>query len=652
MQQTLHGAQGAMAGLESGVDAGMRNIVADIMAPVAKTQQLEDKLRSLGNQVRTSKSVSEIVRLKKEISATQRELDGVNPGAMEQKVGGAASRMRSMFGGLVAPLAGAFAVGGITAFGKGLLDAASNAQMYESSLGVILKDKGKVDSLMAQVKTFAAETPFSLLEIQEASKSFSAAGFGIDEIIPKLRTIGQTAAALGQPFDEIADFYRKVKSNGKIEAEDLNQLGGRGIPIITKLAEVMGVAEDQVRKLTSEGKVGFKEMEAAFERMGGVGGDFDGIFGAAMGSLTGKVSTLGDAWDTFKVNLGTALAPTFSDGIALASDALAGLQTGFDWVIANGDTIKDVLAGVGIAVGIYTTALLINNASLIANNALQAVAAVRMGILGGVMNIVSAATTVWTGVQWLLNAALTANPIGLVIAGIAALVGAVVYAWNNFAEFRAFLYSLWSAFKETFGGIYDVVSGIFDKLVNVFKSAAAVFSAVFSNPLEAGYLDGIKSAVGGYISDIGSLVSQVADVPDQLAGVAKNAAIAGAEGWKEGLADFEKDALASAEKDKAGSAAGATATPGLNANSFAPVGQDVGAASLVDGAAQPKDPKAKGDGVTVGGSAGSGRTITMDIQITNNITMPKDGNMGVRELADKISGALTNKFNDAQFAAG
>lgn len=46
------------------------------------------------------------------------------------------------------------------------------------------------------------------------------------------------------------------------------------------------------------------------------------------------------------------------------------------------------------------------------------------------------ATMAWTGAQWLLNAAMTANPIGLVIAAIAALVGGLVYAYDHSEAFR------------------------------------------------------------------------------------------------------------------------------------------------------------------------------------------------------------------------
>jgi hypothetical protein len=61
--------------------------------------------------------------------------------------------------------------------------------------------------------------------------------------------------------------------------------------------------------------------------------------------------------------------------------------------------------------------------------------------------IVAGATKAWTAAQWLLNAALTANPIGLVIAGVVAL-GAAAY----------FLVTKWETVKSFFTGLWDWLS--------------------------------------------------------------------------------------------------------------------------------------------------------------------------------------------------
>lgn len=59
----------------------------------------------------------------------------------------------------------------------------------------------------------------------------------------------------------------------------------------------------------------------------------------------------------------------------------------------------------------------------------------------------AAATGVWTGAQWLLNAALTANPIGIVILAIVAIVAAIVIAYKKSETFRAIVQALWAAIK-------------------------------------------------------------------------------------------------------------------------------------------------------------------------------------------------------------
>jgi tape measure domain-containing protein len=59
------------------------------------------------------------------------------------------------------------------------------------------------------------------------------------------------------------------------------------------------------------------------------------------------------------------------------------------------------------------------------------------------MNLVQAATKVWTALQWLLDAAMDANPIGLVIVAIGLLVVAFIYLWNHSEAFRKFWIGLW-----------------------------------------------------------------------------------------------------------------------------------------------------------------------------------------------------------------
>lgn len=68
---------------------------------------------------------------------------------------------------------------------------------------------------------------------------------------------------------------------------------------------------------------------------------------------------------------------------------------------------------------------------------------------------VAAATTVMTGAQWLLNAAMSANPIGRVVVAIAALVGGLIYAYQNSETFRNVVNAAFTTVENVVGGVVD-----------------------------------------------------------------------------------------------------------------------------------------------------------------------------------------------------
>lgn len=73
----------------------------------------------------------------------------------------------------------------------------------------------------------------------------------------------------------------------------------------------------------------------------------------------------------------------------------------------------------------------------------------------GAMKVAMVATKAWAAVQWLLNAAMDANPIGLIIVAIGALVAVFIYLWTHSAGFRNFFIGLWKdiwGFLKAVGG--------------------------------------------------------------------------------------------------------------------------------------------------------------------------------------------------------
>lgn len=105
-------------------------------------------------------------------------------------------------------------------------------------------------------------------------------------------------------------------------------------------------------------------------------------------------------------------------------------------------------------------------------NSTSRITAVRLLALAAVQKVVRAATVAWTAVQKVLNWVLRANPIGLVITAIGALVAAVVAAYNRSERFRAVLDGLRASVKPLADAIGNTLLGVLEWLA---EKAKAVF---------------------------------------------------------------------------------------------------------------------------------------------------------------------------------
>lgn len=108
------------------------------------------------------------------------------------------------------------------------------------------------------------------------------------------------------------------------------------------------------------------------------------------------------------------------------------------------------------------------------------------------------ATAVATGVQWLFNAAMTANPIGLVVLGIAALIAIIVLLVTHWSTVTAFLTKTWqgfvnwirpslNAFGRFFSAIWTGAKKVFQAvwtwIVNYGKGQALALKSFVMNPI-------------------------------------------------------------------------------------------------------------------------------------------------------------------------
>lgn len=112
-----------------------------------------------------------------------------------------------------------------------------------------------------------------------------------------------------------------------------------------------------------------------------------------------------------------------------------------------------------------------------------------------IMAAIRVATLAWVAVQWALNAALLANPIGLIIVAIVLLVAAIIILWKKSETFRNIVLAVWAAIKIAFKVAIDFIIAYLNLwwtiIRTVFNAVRAYITAVLS---------GIATAVRTYLN--------------------------------------------------------------------------------------------------------------------------------------------------------
>lgn len=206
-----------------------------------------------------------------------------------------------------------------TSWGVSLASQTEDAQV---ALTTMLGSAEHAAAVIQQVKQFAAETPFQKGELIDAAKQLGAFGFQAGDIVPTLRMLGDVSSLIGAPIGEMAELFGKAKVQGRLFMEDINQFAGRGVPIISALAKEMGVSTLAIRKMVSEGQLGFNELFRAFSNLTGLGGQFyKGMIDKSK-TLSGLWSTLKDAFAEFAEELGKEFLPILKEAAKLAIDMM------------------------------------------------------------------------------------------------------------------------------------------------------------------------------------------------------------------------------------------------------------------------------------------------------------------------------------------
>lgn len=338
-------------------------------------------------------------QLRADASESRRLLQGIGQTAETE-----GDRIDEAFKKIGAAAAGVFAVSQIKNFVTQVATVRGEFQQLEIAFKTMLGSAAQADALMSQLVKTAATTPFGLTDIAQSAKQLLAYGVEADKVNETLIRLGDIAAGLSIPINDLAYLYGTTMVQGRLYTQDLNQFLGRGIPLIEQLAQQFGVAENQVKALVEEGKVGFPEVEQAIINLTNEGSMFGGLMAAQSQSITGQISNIEDAIDTMFNEIGKQNEGVINDALGLVST-----------LIENWETVGKVLLTVIATYGAYKAAVI-------------AVAAAHklMNIWGTVQAVLSLSRSIRSAkdAMLLFNMAVKANPLGLVLSVVAAAVSA------------------------------------------------------------------------------------------------------------------------------------------------------------------------------------------------------------------------------------
>ncbi|WP_307997950.1 tape measure protein [uncultured Bifidobacterium sp.] len=336
--------------------------------------------------------------------------------------------------------------------------------------------------------------------------------------------------------------FRDAMSQGEISAQEFNdaimQLGftDAAVEAATSAATIEGAMGNLEASAIKLGAAMLDEVKPAVT--GGIGLLSDAITNAvpivqnAIGGITqwigqlwqslndnGAVTAFKAAWDAIADAIGgiatmvvdwTHLIPpdTIANGIKLVADAL-------NWFIQHGPALTPIIAGIGTAFAAVKGYQALNAGLQALTGTMNAVTTGAKGLSNGIMlmmdlggpvatikqmassmNIVKTAQAAWnaittaaTAVQGAFNAVLAANPIGLIVTAIAAVVAALALFFTQtetgrqlWASFTQFISSAWQTVVTTITGWGQQIANFFTVTIPAaFQSALAWFQQLPAN---------------------------------------------------------------------------------------------------------------------------------------------------------------------------
>ena len=403
-------------------------------------------------------------------------------------------------------LLGATLVGG--SFGlNAFVKEASTLQSVRASFESLTGSAEGARKVMAQLNKFSLETAFSADDINAAARTLLGAGVSVDKLGSRMKWLGDIAGATGANLGQLVLPVSQALAKGKLDTQDfyqiLNSGAGKVREVLQNELNKRGLGD--VMTALSKGKVSAEILETALKTAASEGGfAFNGAAKQAQ-TFDGRMSNLQETISIFGLELmGVNKATGEIDPNGIFAQMSEKVEKATKWLEENKEKIKDIaqiiINNIQPAMITLTALWASFKAIVVASEIVDAITKVSdaVGKMGdGVkkaaawyqdlnkaqiassvsakahavaVGLQTAATNIATVAQTAFNVAMAANPIGLIVLAIAAVVAGLVWFFTQ-TEIG----------KQIFGEFVKFVSGVFGNIVSVISTVASAIIVPFQN---------------------------------------------------------------------------------------------------------------------------------------------------------------------------
>ncbi|WP_172121317.1 tape measure protein [Actinomyces faecalis] len=462
-----------------------------------------------------------------------------------RRSGTALGSFRGLVRQAMGPLAALGAAIGIGGLASEAMDASDATDKFKSTLRFADVDTSTIEALAASTKKYADETVYELSDIQSITSQLASNGVdGYDRLAEAAGNLNAVAGGNADTFKSVGMVLTQTAGQGKLTTENFNQLSdaipGASGKIQQALAEA-GAYTGNFRDAMAEGQITAEEFNQAILALGmtdvareaatststmeGAWGNFQAtlvsgvkdIIEDVKPALTSGLSAMSDAagaafaWvqDTLVPALQSAwesVGPMVSELASVAGGVVSrvpgivaqvvqGLEDLFSWASRN----RDVLAPLGVALGVAAGGLTALVAAHRAHNAVMAAGGLLRWVKG--LSLFTKATNIAKAAQAAFNVVMNLNPLGLIVTAITAVVAGVVWFATQTDTGRAVVAAAWQAIKDAVAAVVDwfrttlvpVLSTVWEGVKTGFTAVKDTVTAVWDAIMAA-----VQTVVGWF----------------------------------------------------------------------------------------------------------------------------------------------------------